>query len=136
MFDFYVTLNIDESKINQLLQGQGIIMSALQDLKAELEQTQADLVDATTKADAERAEVQGALNELKAQSAEHIELIKQLQEQIANGGGVTEADLFEAVNSAKAVRQGVKDLSERVQQISEGDVVTEPTEPTPEEPTA
>lgn len=124
MFDFYVTLNIDESKINQLLQGQGIIMSAIQDLKDEVAQVKAD-------AEAERVEVQAKLDQLKAQGAEHIELIRQLQEQIANGGGVTEAEIFEVLNSAKALRQAVKDISEPVP-------VVEPTPETPEntEPSA
>lgn len=75
-----------------------VIMATLQDLQQKLAELGQTIV-------AEKAEVQGALTDLKAQ-------IATLQGQIASGTLVTAADLDNLVAAVDAIVVGVKDISE------------------------
>ena len=75
-------------------------MTTLQELQAAVAQLGTDVA-------AEKAEVQGLLTDLKVQ-------IQTLQDQIANGGVISQADLDALFQSVTAIDAGVKDISEPV----------------------
>lgn len=82
----------------RLLHQQEVCMATLAEVQAEL----ASVNETIT---AERLEVQGKLSDLAIQ-------VKALQDQIANGGAATAADLDSLVASIQAIKGGVGQISE------------------------
>ena len=87
-------------RLDLLVTQGGLIMSTLLDLQNKLVELGQTII-------AEKVEVQGLLTALKAQ-------IKVLQDQIAAGSPVSQADLDTLVLSVNDIITGVKDISEPV----------------------
>jgi peptidoglycan hydrolase CwlO-like protein len=94
----FLFLNQNVGLLQHILKQQGGIMATLAEVQAELTSTNEQIAT-------ERLEVQGKLTDLSLQ-------VKALQDQIAQGGGASAADLDSILASIQAIKGGITQISE------------------------